>query len=62
MGRDRREPFGAGLERAVDRLSSAAAAHPGGPVLLGVALGAGVIVGGIAVFVVVWAVLVGWFA
>lgn len=62
MERDQQDTLGARLQRAVDHVSAAADARLGGAVLLGIALGAGVVVGGIVVFVVVWAVLVGFFA
>lgn len=53
---------GARLERAIDDARKSIDAKPEGALLLGMALGTGVIVGGAVLFLVVWAVLVGLFA
>jgi hypothetical protein len=50
------------LQMAVDRVQREAAARTGGAVLLGAALAVGAVAGGIGVFLIVWGILVGFFA
>jgi hypothetical protein len=54
--------LGTRLQAAIDRVQAVAAARPGGPIVLGVVLAAGVVVGGIGVFLLGWGILVGFFA
>lgn len=57
--RDPRTQLGVALERGVDGVARRAASIPGGPAVLGAALAAIAVLGGIAVLVATWAVLVG---
>jgi hypothetical protein len=51
--------FGAVLQRRLDALERGAARRPLGPLLFGVCLALVVIAGGLALFIVTWAVLIG---
>lgn len=56
---DARTRLGAALERAVDGVAQRAAGLPGGAAFLGATLAAIAVLGGVAVLVGTWAVLVG---
>ena len=62
MDRNQHTPLGVRLQHALDRMASTVCERPGGPALLGIALGVGVVAGGITMFIVVWAIVVGLFA
>ncbi len=51
--------LGARLEQTLDATESMAATLPFGPALLGVGMGLAVVIGGLGVFLAVWALLVG---
>ena len=51
--------LGAPMQAWIERIEHGVAGRPWAAVLLGVALGGAVVVGGLALFVLVWAVLVG---
>jgi hypothetical protein len=57
-----RDRVGAALERRLDDAARRAGEHALGPAVLGVAVAAGVVAGGIGAFVVVLVVLVRFFA
>jgi hypothetical protein len=59
---EREEGLGVRLQAAIDRTVDIAAARPGGPIVLGVVLATGVVGGGIGAFLLVWGILVGFFA
>lgn len=58
-GQGPRERAGEALQQRLDALEERAGASPAGAIALGVWLGVAAVAGGIALFIVVWAVLVG---
>ncbi len=60
--RGRDASLGSRIQDQIDGLDARAARFPGGRLLLGIALAAAVVLGGIGAFVLVWAVLVGLLA
>jgi hypothetical protein len=54
-----RERTGAAIQQRVDALEQAAGASTAGALVLGVGLGIATVAGGLGLFIIVWAVLVG---